>query len=163
MDIEQVKDLIESLPESVAKETPDLYLYDTHCSQDIYVTYNSAAEMYGQGYGDNEHFIAAGQYDETTGSINMYLSTPAETIIHEMGHRIDANDIYSNSNAWTEAMQKDKLTTGDISPTVSGETSNSEDFAELFWLFFTDASFKNKYIERTRFIQNLINQMEGGK
>ena len=92
-------------------------------------------------------------------SINRHsINYIRDAIVHEIGHRIDiTNGNISSRTEWEAAMAIDANRSGEKSPTVYGENSKREDFAESLVEFEKDRiGFENVFTERTTLIKILL-------
>ena len=84
------------------------------------------------------------------------------TYCHETGHFIDNSKNtsgipYSMNQDWTGAMKSDKIYSGKKSPTVYGENSNAEDFAESIAEFIHDrTSFEANFPNRANLLKSIF-------
>ena len=104
----------------------------------------------------------------STGGINeitFYRSTNKhsisyirDAIVHEIGHRIDTiNGYFSSRVEWEAAMAIDAIRNGKKAPTVYGENSKREDFAESLVEFEKDRiGFEKVFTERAILIKILL-------
>lgn len=84
------------------------------------------------------------------------------TYCHEAGHYIDMQIAsnkkhFSSESLWTEAIKKDIMNSNMRSPTVYGENSPSEDFAESIAEYVTDReSFEKTFPNRAALLKQIL-------
>ena len=84
------------------------------------------------------------------------------TYCHEAGHFIDTaratnTTRFSADSLWTNAMSDDKIISGKAAPTIYGENSPAEDFAESVAEYVKDpAAFAKEFPNRAKILSGIV-------
>lgn len=144
------------VPDSVRKQSQKVVEFvDYYNPQDFYwkQVYKNFTQSYATG-GDTITFYRWDYPHDDDYVIRTYC--------HEAGHFIDKTRSttgipYSLCQDWTDAMKHDMLYSGKKSPTVYGENSNAEDFAESVAEFTQDlTSFEKDFPNRATLLKSIF-------
>lgn len=153
---EKAIELWYKVPDSVRKQSQKVIEFvDYYNPQDSY--WKQVYKNFTQSYATGGNTITFYRWDYPHDDDYVI-----RTYCHETGHFIDKTrstngNPYSLCQGWTDAMKRDMMYSGKKSPTVYGENSNAEDFAESVAEFTHDrTSFEADFPNRAALLKSIF-------
>ena len=154
----QIAEAIEQLPNKLQASIKEVHLADFENPDDGYwkKVYKDFTNSFATG-GDGVVTFYRNTASEAAGSVGE-VTTARNTLYHETGHNIDRMmHSVSGRKRWSEAMSLDQKKSNLASPTVYGENSASEDFAEsMEWYHLDRGWFKKMFPNRYKILKEIL-------